>query len=153
MKPVREQPVICPLRGENRGYDRHSRPGPYLAVFAVIAALLFSAGCISAVTPVGSGDAGVAPLQVHFIGQDGDWSFSRGCTWEATYQVYNGGDVTLENVRLTIELVGANSGAVRDSRVIAIGNMPPGTSRVVTAELDGECTNEYTVRAVPAFDR
>jgi hypothetical protein len=127
----------------------------YLVLFATIAALLVSSGCISALTPAGpgSGDTGLSPLQVHFIGQEGDWSFSRGCTWEATYQAYNAGDVTLENVRLTIELVNANSGAVRDSRVVAIGSLPPGVSRDVTAELDGECTNEYTVRAVAAFDR
>jgi hypothetical protein len=127
----------------------------YLVLFTIIAALSVSSGCLSALTPAGSGsgDTGLSPLQVHFIGQGGDWSFSRGCTWEATYQVYNAGDVALENVRLTIELVNANSGAVRDSRVVAIGNMPPGTSRDVTAELDGECTHEYTVRAVPAFDR
>jgi hypothetical protein len=131
------------------------KTGLYLVLFVIITVLIVSSGCISALAPVGpgSGDTGVSPLWVHFIGQDGDWSFSRGCTWEATYQVYNAGDVTLENVRLTIELVNANSGAVRDSRVIAIGNVPPGASREVTAELDGECTNEYTVRAVPAFDR
>jgi hypothetical protein len=129
--------------------------GYYLVLFATIAALLVSSGCISPLTPAGpgSGDTGPTPLQVHFIGQEGDWSLSRGCTWDATYQVYNAGEVTLENVRLTIELVNANSGAVRDSRVVAIGSLPPGISRDVTAELDGECTNEYTVRAVPAFDR
>jgi hypothetical protein len=131
------------------------RKSRYLALFTIIAALLVSSGCISSLTPAGpgSGDTGLSPLQVHYVGQEGDWSFSRGCTWEATYQVYNAGDVTLENVRLTIELVNANSGAVRDSRVIAIGNVPPDVSRDVTAELDGECTDEYTVRAVPAFDR
>jgi hypothetical protein len=131
------------------------KTGYYLVLFATIAALLVSSGCISTLTPAGpgSGDTGLSPLQVHFIAQEGDWSFSRGCTWDATYQVYNAGDVTLENVRLTIELVNANSGAVRDSRVVAIGSLPPGISRDVTAELDGECTNEYTVRAVPAFDR
>jgi hypothetical protein len=131
------------------------KKGLYAVLFAVIAALLASSGCISTLAPVGpgSGDTGPFPLQVHFIGQDSDWSFSLGCTWEATYQVYNAGDVTLANVRLTIELVNANSGAVRDTRVIAIGNMPPGTSREVTAELDGECTHEYTVKVVPAYDR
>ena len=131
------------------------KTGCYLILFATIAALLVSSGCISAITPAGpgNGDTGLSPLQVHFIGQEGVWSFSRGCTWEVTYQVYNAGDMTLENVRLTIELVNANCGAVRDSRVVAIGNVPPGISRDVTAELDGECTNEYTVRAVPAFDR
>jgi len=128
---------------------------PVLVLFVVIAALLFISGCISTLTPAGPGstDTGVSPLQVHYTGEEGDWSFSRGCTWEATYQVYNAGETTLENVRLTIELVNANSGSVRDSRVIAIGALAPGASRDVTAELDGECTNEYTVRAVPAFDR
>jgi hypothetical protein len=127
----------------------------YPVLFVIIVVLLVSTGCISPLTPagLGSGDTGPTPLQVHFIGQEGDWSLSRGCTWEASYQVYNAGNVTLENVRLTIELVNANSGAVRDSRVIAIGALPPGTPRDVTAELDGECTHEYTVRAVPAYDR
>jgi hypothetical protein len=52
----------------------------YLALFTIIAAFLVISGCISALKPAGpgSGDTGLSPLEVHFIGQEGDWSFSRG---------------------------------------------------------------------------
>lgn len=125
-----------------------------LGLFTLLAVFLAGSGCISVLSPVGTGsEIGSSPLRVQYVGQDSDWSLSRGCTWEATFQVSNTGNETLQNVFLTIELINANSGVVRDSRLIAIGILTPGTSRDVTASLDGECINEYTVRAVPSFDR
>lgn len=127
----------------------------FFLISLILCVTLGVSGCISAVKPIGdqNKENTLSPLQVYFISQDGDWSPSRGCYWDISYQVYNAGDIPLKNVRLTIELINANSGAVRDSRDIAIGAMAPGTAQEITGELDGECTNEYTVRAVPSFDR
>lgn len=127
----------------------------FILLSIILCVTLVMSGCISAVKPIEdqNNENKPPPIQVYFISQDGGWSLSRGCFWGIAYQVYNAGDTPLKNVRLTIELVNANSGAVRDSRDIAIGTLAPGESEHVSAELDGECTEEYTVTAIPSFDQ
>ncbi|MBP1927859.1 hypothetical protein J2741_000406 [Methanolinea mesophila] len=115
--------------------------------------LTAGAGCVSA--PVSTGqdryDLGNGQqVSVYFVGQNSDWTFSRGCTWTATYQVSNTGQVGTGPIQVNIELVNADSGAVRDSRTIFVGTLAPGQSQPVVAELDGECAEDYTVRAIPA---
>jgi hypothetical protein len=119
----------------------------------ILFVLIGCAGCISAPGSTGPdryelGDG--QQVAVLFVGQDSDWSFARGCTWTATYQVSNIGAVPTGPVQVNIELVNADSGAVRDSRTIFVGDLVPGESRMVSADLDGECSEDYTVRAIPA---
>jgi hypothetical protein len=125
-----------------------------VASLSLLFVLVGCAGCISA--PVATGpdhyDLGNGEqVSVLFVSQDSDWSFARGCTWTATYQLSNSGTVPAGPVQVNIELVNADSGAVRDSRTIFVGSLEPGESRTVAAELDGECSEDYTVRAIPAL--
>ena len=123
-----------------------------LIIFLMFVAL---SGCVSVLTPAGpdtfGGDGGNGTIKVALTGQDSHWSFSRGCTWEATFQVSNTGDTGARNVELYVELVNAGNGSVRDAKKIFIGTLNPGESRSVRMDLDGECTEDYTVRAVPSF--
>jgi hypothetical protein len=124
-------------------------------ILIIFVVFLLLSGCVSVLTPAGpdtfSGDAGNGTIKVALIGQDSAWSFSRGCTWEAAFQVSNTGDTEAGNVELYIELVNAGNGSVRDTKKIYIGTLRPGESRSVRMDLDGECTEDYTVRAVPSF--
>jgi hypothetical protein len=124
------------------------------ASLAFLFVVVGCAGCISAPESTGPDhyDLGNGEqVMVHLANQDSDWGLARGCTWTATYQVSNSGSIPAGPVQVNIELVNADSGAVRDSRTIFIGNLAPGESRMVSAELDGECTRDYTVRAIPAL--
>ncbi len=98
--------------------------------------------------PTGQGSG---PVRASFVSQDPEWSFAKGCFWTVTYQVYNAGDQPEENVILHIELVDTGSNAVRDTRSVYVGTLEPGASTTVVSELDGECTSEYVVRAIPSF--
>jgi hypothetical protein len=123
----------------------------FIAPFAVILLMAFlSAGCAS-LSGVDTYDANSrsSPVQVTFLNQQENWGVSRGCTYTVGYQVYNTGNTTADNVRVGIMLVHINDGVVRDSKEIYVGNLAPGQSATVTAELDGECLKDYTVRAVP----
>ena len=120
----------------------------FIVVFVTAACL---PGCIS-LQPAGSNTPGApadTSLKVSYVSQDSSWSLARGCTWTVEYQVFNTGDRELKNVRVDISLASADNGAVRDTREVFVGTLAPGSSRTVVAELDGECLNEYTVRAIP----
>ncbi len=123
-----------------------------LIIFLIFLAL---SGCVSVLTPAGpdtfSGDGSNGTIRVALTGQDSHWSFSRGCSWDAVFQVSNTGDAAARNVELYVELVNAGNGSVRDTKKIFIGTLQPGESRSVRMDLDGECTEDYTVRAVPSF--
>lgn len=117
----------------------------------ILGTAVLSAGCLSSVTltlPEGGGTVGASTLDVNLLGQDADWTLSRGCIWTVTLQVYNAGAVEERNVNLHVELVNADTGAVRDSRSVFLGTMIPGSEKTVTVELDGDCIEEYTVRAI-----
>ncbi len=113
-------------------------------------------GCVSTLHAIepGAGNLSdqISPVQVNFISQDGDWSFSRGCFWTVRFQVYNKGDMGVKNVQLHIELTNADTGTIRDTRDIYVGTLAPGTSVPVAVELDGECTNDYNVRGIPSYE-
>ncbi len=119
----------------------------------VLGASVLCAGCLSSVTMTGQGTGETvsgAALNVNLIGQDTDWTLSRGCVWTVTLQVYNAGVTDEKNVNLHVELVNADTGAVRDSRTVFLGAMAPGSEKTVTVEMDGDCIEEYTVRAIPS---
>jgi len=125
-----------------------------LCLFLVLSGIL-SAGCISVPELPGDGDfkagAGAEGVSVNLVRSEPTFSMSRGCVWEVTLQVYNTGEVEVRNVNLHLEMVDTESAAVRDSMDIFAGTIPGGESRIVMAELDGDCINEYTLRAIPVL--
>ena len=125
-----------------------------LILLLVLAGVL-SAGCISVPELPGDGDfmagTGVPGVSVNLVRSEPSLSPSRGCVWEVTLQVYNTGEAEVRNVNLHLELVDADSAAVRDSIDIFAGTIPGGESRIIKAELDGDCINEYLLRANPVL--
>ncbi len=112
---------------------------------------ILAGGCISVLSqsaPDGAGGMGTA-LRATLVDQDADWGFSRGCTWTAVLQVANPGSIQENNVHLQVELVNARTGAVRDAKNLFLGTIGPGEEKTVSVVLDGECLDEYTVRAIP----
>jgi hypothetical protein len=130
------------------------KPSRVLFVLFVLSALL-SAGCISVPELPGDGDfeakSGVEGVSVNLIRSEPTFSMSRGCVWEVTLQVINTGEAEVRNVNLHLEMVDTESAAVRDSMDIFAGTIPSGESGTVMAELDGDCINEYTLRATPVL--
>ena len=127
-----------------------------LLMCCLLSITLALAGCVStlhAIEPAtGNYSNQISPVQVNFISQNGDWSFSRGCFWTVRFQVYNAGDAGVKNVQLHIELANADTGTIRDARDIYVGTLAPGASSTVATELDGECTNIYNVQAIPSYE-
>jgi hypothetical protein len=125
-----------------------------LVLFLVLAGAL-CAGCISVPELPGDGDFeagnGVPGVSVNLVRSEPAFSMSRGCIWEVILQVYNTKDTEVKNVNLHLELVDTESAVVRDSMDIFAGTIPAGESRTVMAELDGDCINEYTLRANPVL--
>ncbi len=130
------------------------KPSRVLFILFGLSALL-CAGCISVPELPGDGDfeagAGVGGVSVNLVRSEPTFSMSRGCIWKVTLQVFNTGEAEVRNVNLHLEMVDTESAAVRDSMDIFAGTIPVGESRVVTAELDGDCINEYTLRATPVL--
>jgi hypothetical protein len=124
--------------------------------FIIAAGLIFGgiivAGCLSVpgLSSSSSFESGnVDGVSVNLIRSEPDFSLTSGCFWAVTVQVFNTGQAEAKNVEVYLELVDATSGAVRDTRIIYAGALGPGGSKTITAELDGDCINEYTLRAVP----
>jgi hypothetical protein len=122
-----------------------------MAAGLVVTSLLL-AGCIS--LPDLSGPGSFEPgtidgVGVNLIRSEPDFSLTRGCIWTTTVQVFNTGQSEVRNVQVYLELVDAASGAIRDTRTVYAGTLAPGESRMISAELDGDCINEYNLRAVP----
>ncbi len=117
----------------------------------IVCGSILAGGCISVLSqsaPEGAGGTGSA-LRATLVDQDADWGFSRGCTWTAVLQVANLGSIQEKNVHLQVELVNARTGAVRDAKDLFLGTIGPGEEKTVRVVLDGECLDEYTVRAIP----
>ena len=130
------------------------KKGPlFLVFFLVISLTVLSAGCVSVPDLAGPGPAGkeISGISVNLVRSGADFSVSRGCFWTVTVQVYNHGEVEVRNVNVQLELVDAGTGAVRDTMEVYAGTLAPGESRMILAELDGECINEYTLNAYPVL--
>ena len=69
----------------------------------------------------------------------------QGCYERVTGFVSNTGNVPIDAVRLTINLVNTGTGTIRDSRSVFIGPVGPGTITSYETILDGEYTQEYRV--------
>jgi len=59
--------------------------------------------------------------------------------------VSNTGNVPVDAVRLTFNLVNAGTGTIWDSRAVSIGPVGPGNTTSFETVPDGECTQEYRV--------
>jgi hypothetical protein len=129
------------------------RKGPLFLVFLLALSLIMLPGCVSVPDLAGPGPAGkeVSGVSVNLVRSDADFSVSRGCFWTVTVQVYNHGEVEVRNVNVQLELVDATTGAVRDTMEVYAGTLAPGESRMIMAELDGDCINEYTLNAYPVL--
>ncbi len=126
----------------------------FLAATVFLVGGILLAGCLSVprLTPPGPVEPGTEQrVGINLLRAEADFSPTRGCIWAVTVQVYNTGNTTTNNVQVYLELVDAGSGAVRDSRAVFVGSLAPGESKTVGAELDGDCINEYGLRAVPVL--
>jgi hypothetical protein len=110
-------------------------------VCVLVIALVFFSGCTS--TPAVR-DYTDGAFHTHYEYTDG-WSLGPGCYERVTGYVYNTGDVSVDAVRLTFNLVNTGTGTIRDSRSVYIGPVGPGTTTSFETVLDGECTQEYRV--------
>jgi hypothetical protein len=124
----------------------------FITAAGMIAFTLLLSGCVS--VPDLSGPGSFEPgtidgVGVNLVRSEPDFSLTRGCIWTTTVQVYNTGPVDVRNVQVYLELVDAESGAVRDTRTVYVGALGPGESRTISADLDGDCINEYNLKAVP----
>jgi hypothetical protein len=129
------------------------RKGSLILVFFLALSLIMLPGCVSVPDLAGPGPAGkeVSGVSVNLVRSGADFSVSRGCFWTVTVQVYNHGEVEARNVNVQLELVDAGTGAVRDTMEVFAGTLAPGESRMILAELDGDCINEYTLNAYPVL--
>jgi len=129
------------------------RKGPLILVFFLALSTIMLPGCVSVPDLAGPGPAGkeVSGVSVNLVRSGADVSVSRGCFWTVTVQVYNHGEVEARNVNVQLELVDAGTGAVRDTMEVYAGTLAPGESRMILAELDGDCINEYTLNAYPVL--
>jgi hypothetical protein len=126
----------------------------FLAATALLVAGILLAGCLSVPRLVPPGPIGPGEEQrigINLLRAEADFSPTRGCIWDVTVQVYNPGNTTAGNVQVYLELVDSVSGSVRDSQAVYVGSLAPGESRTVGGELDGDCLNEYSLRAVPVL--
>ncbi|MCX6683361.1 MAG: FxLYD domain-containing protein [Methanoregula sp.] len=110
-------------------------------VSVLVIALVFLSGCTS--TPAVR-DQTEGALHAHYEYTEG-WSPGQGCYERVTGYVYNTGDVSVDAVRLTFNLVNTGTGTIRDSRSVYIGSVGPGNTTSYETVLDGECTQEYRV--------
>lgn len=145
------------MRTNNKTLKLHIMKSTRLAFLSVLTLMvcgcILSCGCLSVLSQSGAVENSPAAngtgLRAILIDQDADWGLSRGCVWTTTFQVSNPGSMTFQNINLHVELVNARTGAVRDTKVIFLGSMGPGEEETVRVALDGECLDEYTVRAIP----
>jgi hypothetical protein len=125
-----------------------------LTATALLIGGILIAGCLSVPRLIPPGPVGPGEEQqvgINLLRTEADFSPTRGCIWVVTVQVYNPGNSTAGNVQVYLELVDAVSGVIRDSRAVYVGSLGPGESKTVGAELDGDCLNEYSLRAVPVL--
>jgi hypothetical protein len=124
----------------------------FIVVMGILIGGTLIAGCLSVpgLSTAGSFESGKEDgVSVNLISSEPDFSLTKGCFWDVSVQVYNTGQTEARNVEVYLELVDGVSGAVRDSRTVYVGALGPGAAKIVSTELDGDCINEYTLRAVP----
>jgi hypothetical protein len=126
----------------------------FIVFLGLITVAILMAGCLSVpgLSSPGTFEPGKEDgVSVNLVSSEPDFSLTRGCFWDVSVQVFNTGQTEARNVEVYLELVDSTSGAVRDSREVYVGALLPGEAKTVSAELDGDCINEYTLRAVPVL--
>jgi hypothetical protein len=113
-----------------------------IALLSVIL-LALASGCTQATfTNPGEVPGG---LNVALSKVDAEWSVGLGCYWTVNGYVYNSGNQSVDEVEAHLTLVDRTTGAIQDSRSVAVGRLGAGESRSFSVKLDGECTEEYRV--------
>ncbi len=117
-----------------------------IPVLVLVTALLLTSGCTehapASVFPSDGLSASVSQVEDH-------WNPGLGCYWRVYGSVFNSGDGMVNGVVVYIELIDVATGAIRDSKTIAVGNLPKGGSRAFEVSLDGECDHPYRVEVRP----
>jgi hypothetical protein len=117
-----------------------------IALLSIVLLALFS-GCMQATfTNPGEVPGG---LNAALSKVDAEWSVGLGCYWTVNGYIYNSGNQSVDDVEAHLTLVDRTTGAIQDSKSIAVGRLGAGESRSFSVKLDGECAEEYrvTVRA------
>ena len=113
-------------------------------VFLLIIFVVFLAGCIT--TPTAGQDTTRDTIRAHYEYHD-SWSIGLGCYGKVSGYAYNTGNTSVDNVVLNFNLVDTQTGTIRDSRSVFFGTMEAGQSGTFESTLDGECTQQYQVKA------
>jgi hypothetical protein len=108
-------------------------------VCVLVIALVFLSGCTG--TPAVR-DSTDGVLHSHYEYSEG-WSLGPGCYERVTGYVYNTGNMPVDAVLLTFNLVNTGTGTIRDSRSVYAGSVGPGNTVNYETVLDGECMQEY----------
>ena len=120
-------------------FSQISGIGVLLLVFVV-----FFAGCTT--TPTAGKDTARDTIRAHYEYHD-SWSIGLGCYGKVSGYAYNTGNTSVDNVVLNFNLVDTQTGTIRDSRSVFFGTMGAGQSGTFESVLDGECTQQYQVKA------
>ena len=115
---------------------------PGCIVFVLLVALVACAGCLGSSATVQ--DATDGAIHTHYQSED-SWNFEYGCYNHITGYVYNTGKSPTEDLRLNFNLINNESGTIRDSRSVFVGNLGAGETKTFETALDGECTQDYRV--------
>jgi len=113
-------------------------------VLLLIIVGVFLAGCIT--TPTAGQDTARDTIRAHYEYHD-SWSIGLGYYGKVSGYVYNTGNLSVDNVVLNFNLVDSQTGTIRDSRSVFFGTMGAGQSGTFESVLDGECTQQYQVKA------
>ena len=105
---------------------------------------VFLAGCTT--TPTAGQDTTQDTIRAHYEYYD-SWSIGLGCYEKVSGYAYNTGNTSVDNVVLNFNLVDTKTGTIRDSRSVFFGTMGAGQSRTFESVLDGECAQQYQVKA------
>jgi len=108
-------------------------------VCVLVIALVFLSGCTG--TPAVR-DYTDGVLHSHYEYSEG-WLLGPGCYERVTGYVYNTGNMPVDAVLLTFNLVNTGTGTIRDSRSVYVGSVGPGDTVNYETILDGECMQEY----------
>ncbi|MDD1660339.1 MAG: hypothetical protein LUQ62_03945 [Methanomicrobiales archaeon] len=119
---------------------------PAVIPLLVLAALVLASGCAehaqSSVVPADGLSTSVAKVEDH-------WNTGLGCYWKAYGSVFTSGGNPARDVSVYVQLIDTQSGNIRDTRTLELGDLAAGDSRSFEIALDGECDRTYRVEVRP----
>jgi hypothetical protein len=104
-------------------------------------------GCLGSGS--GGGGGGIVPTpQLHAsVTAEPKFSLTQGCYYTATGYVYNTGNGPAQNAIIYLTLIDDSTGAIRDSKSIALGNIAAGGSQnFANVVLDANCGKTFSVK-------